>query len=708
MPNSCSPYRRDLLVLLPHLGPAIAGMEKAREFCAREVAPPVSRLALLLCKFLANLGVLRLVEAGSESPAAATAGTNQTSMNGLAAVIQLDGSPADPAAAGRMRSALVPFGPDGVDVFHAGPALMGFGKLATTVEQRDERQPWTSADRTLAVCFDGRIDNRAELLEWLRSRDPLPPTVPDSVLFAALFRLEGDACLPRLAGDYALACWDATRRRCFCARSPVGWRTLHWHQAHGRLSVATNPKILFAVSDLPRRINEGVVAEILAMRFVTTTETLWQGISVLPPGSALAADGGGVRTWQWLTGPFPSVDLPDDEAYGERFNALFDQSLRATLRSAGPVAAHLSGGLDSSSIVCRGIELHRQGRSAIAPEPISAVYPGEIQDESTWIEAVEQHTGQSTDRVRAAPYDWERAEQWTRDSLHLPLRPNVAGPIIATCERLHARGTRVLLTGEGGDEWFAGTFAYWPDWFARGRWLDLVRDVHHTFRGRSWFRSGLTALSNGAGPYLMPKRREDLLRPWLALTAPRPWVRPEWAARVGLRDRRPVEQPVPHLRGFAQTQRGLRLVFSRSYVSYDNVIAYAASRRIEMRHPFHDRRLTAFALGVPGDQLRRHGNRKHVLRQAMRGTLPEIVRDRRTKAAFVTPILDGIVERMRHRPLSSLLPVRNGWIDGKELDAIVREHVIWAQKPSGSALPQGHLGAVWMALSLDLWLRATA
>ncbi|MEY2879719.1 MAG: hypothetical protein RLZZ15_2099 [Verrucomicrobiota bacterium] len=626
-------------------------------------------------------------------------------MNALAAWIALDGAPADPATAERLAATLRGHGPDGTETWREGPAVMGFAKFTTTVEQRDEHQPLLDAAGAFVLCLDGRLDNRAELLAWLRPREQLPATATDSALLLALIRHEGEACVQRLVGDYAFACWDRRARRLFCARSPVGWRTLHWHQSGTTLAVATNAKILLALPGVPRRINEGAIGEMLAMRFTTPTETLWAGISILPAGSALVAERGTVRTWRWLAGPFPELDLPDDAAYAEQFNALFDQAIRATMRSAGPVAGHLSGGLDSSSVVCRGQELFRRGAVAAELQPISAVFPGERHDESLWIEAVEAHTGRATTRVTAVPYDWAAAAAWCRESLYLPLRPNTAGTIVATCANLQARGLRVLLTGEGGDDWFAGSVAYWPDWFERGRWRDLVRDVRRTMPGRAWWRAPVSALSHGLAPRLSRARRQSLMQPHLRVFAPTPWIRPAWAARLGLRQRVPAENPLAGLRAYAQCQRAVRFAFPRAYVNFEGVIAYAASRGVELRHPFHDRRLTAFAMALPGDQLLRHGGRKHVLREAMRGTLPELVRTRQSKAAFVTPIIVALAARAKTHPLAGLIAVREGWLDATVLDAIMREHEAWMARGATAPWPTSHLGVVWMAVAVDVWLR---
>ena len=362
----------------------------------------------------------------------------------------------------------------------------------------------------------------------------------------------------------------------------------------------------------------------------------------------------------------------------------------------------------NGSTVKRHVTAATLGAVAEQLQPVSAVYPGQPYDETPWINAVEAHTGVTTMRVTASPYDWEQAESWSRESLHLPLRPNTAGALMAVCANLKPRGIRVLLTGEGGDDWFAGSGAYRPDWFAQGRWLDLVRDMHRTTPGRPWWRSGLSALAQGLGPWIDARRKRDIFSPYVRLRAATPWIRADWARRTGLYDHMLVTAPLAHLRGFAQVRRSMRFQYAGSYVYYENVLAYAMAHCIEFRAPFHNRRLTAFAMALPGDQLLRHGVKKHILRVAMRDTLPELVRNRLSKAEFSAPIIAAIVQRAKTRPVAQLIGVREGWLDAPSLEKMLGEHGAWAARGGTGVRPASPFNAVWMAYATDLWLRSAA
>jgi len=267
-------------------------------------------------------------------------------MSGIGGFIMLDGSPARTEWIHAMAGSLVRFGQDGVNHWSSGPAALLHGKLATTPEELSEKQPLVDAAAQLVLSLDGRLDNRAELFSWLKAREPLSETASDAEVLLALFKIEGDECLQRLAGDFSFALWDSRKRRLFCARSVMGWRSFHWH-CDGRIfAFGTDAGVLLAIPTIQRRFNEPVIGEILAQRFTHPTETLWRDVFRLRAGWALAVQNGPPRVWRWQSGPFPEQEMKSDQDYAVRFRELFDQSLIACARSSTPVAAQVSGGLD--------------------------------------------------------------------------------------------------------------------------------------------------------------------------------------------------------------------------------------------------------------------------------------------------------------------------------------------------------------------------
>jgi asparagine synthase (glutamine-hydrolysing) len=614
----------------------------------------------------------------------------------------------DPAMLPKMIAAAPGFTGANGSAWNDGNAGFVRVALTTTPEAVGELQPWRDAASGTTLCLDGRIDNREEL-RALVGRDAPPAEAPDGMIVLAAWQRLGNRLLERLAGDYAIAIWQPEARLLTCARSPVGWRPLLWTATAGGIAFATEPAMLIRGLGLSPAIDEGAVGEHLSARFVTETDTLWKNIQRLPPGYLLEADAGGVRTRRWLEGPFEDFSRLSDRDHIARFTDLFDQALTATARSAGPVAAHLSGGLDSSSVVCRSHKLVQAGVIATMPRALSARFPGEECDEGQWIEAVEAQCGIRSQTVVGARYDWGAAAEWSARSLHLPLRPNTAGTIVASCDWLQANGISVLLTGEGGDDWLAGGFAYFPDLLKAGRLPTLLRDGLSAGFGITFAQRLRWTLSSAIGPIVSARRRARVLRPHLdfALTAP-DWISPDWARRIDLADRwRDAARP-PALSRMAHEQRYAVYSLARRHMNVDNVLSYVASRGVELRHPLHDFRLTRFLMGAAGGVLRRNGLRKHLLREAMHDTLPDLVRNRRDKANLSAPIYDAVTERLRERPIRDLICVREGWVDGATISQFESTHAAWRAGGSGGQPPLSPYSPVWNAVAIDLWLEHAA
>jgi asparagine synthase (glutamine-hydrolysing) len=624
-------------------------------------------------------------------------------MSAIAGAVHVDGRAMSDAVLADMIQASAQRGFDPVSRWRSDRAGLIRFAHATTPEATGETQPFIDGGSGAAMLFDGRIDNRAELIALL-DRDERLRRAPDGQIALALYGRYGDDFVERIVGDFAIALWQPRDRRLLLLRSAGGWRPLLWTFDHRTFAFATEPKALLVGLGLERRLNEGAIGEYLAARFTSRTETFWRGISQLPPGCALALDGDRVREWRWHGGPFEDLSGLSAEEHVERFLTVFDEALISVSRSQTPVTAQLSGGLDSSSVVCRMTELHRGGRIAEQVRAISARFPGQVQDETEWSSAVERHLGIPAEVVGERPFDIEQAARWCAESYQLPLRPNVLDTLANSCVRLRADGRRVLLTGEGGDDWLDGMREHWPDLLLRGRWGALLRDAR--VRPGSTHRAVLAAGYHSVMPILSHRHRMRLFHPeFSAARGGVPdWIRPDWAKRIGLIDRWHAPEMPDGLRGFAQKSRYGAFHPARRHVNMDAPIAYAESHGIEIRHPLHDQRLSRFAMGADGTVLRALGQKRYVLREAMRGTLPEVVRTRTTKASFVGHVVDAAEEYFRRRPPETMACVRLGWVDGKRLAELHEPYRQWRAAGSVAKAPYGHGNAVWFAVATDLWL----
>jgi asparagine synthase (glutamine-hydrolysing) len=628
-------------------------------------------------------------------------------LSGIAGAILVDRSDMSDAFLGRIADAATPRGFDGISRWRSGSAGLIRFHHATTPEAVGEVQPLAGPSGAV-IAFDGRLDNRADLLALLGARGAILAHAPDVAVALALFEARGERFLEDLVGDWALAIWRPDARRLFCARSPMGWRPFLWTFDGSVFAFATEPRALIVGLRLDRALNEGAIGEFLAARFVTESDTLWRHVSRLPQGEALVLEDGRVRRWHWHNGPFEDLSRLSDGEHVERFRELFDTALISAMRSSTPVMAHLSGGLDSSSVVCRATQLHRAGRIDRQVGAITARFPGHSYDESEWSGLVEAQLGITAEVTPSEPYDLDAAGKWCADTLQLPIRPNVYDTSTIAFRRLHAEGRRVLLTGEGGDEWMAGTFAHFPDLLRQLRIAALFHEAMTQFPEASIGERLRRMATFSIGPHVSRDYRARMIRSKMVFDLePPPWINAAWAKEIALRDRWNVPPNAVDLPTFAQQQRYAVFSLARRNITFESVQAYGEGLGVETRHPINDLRLTRFFMGAAGDMLRRRGEKKYLLREAMRGTLPEPIRTRQSKAQFVDNIVDTVLERFRRKPLDRMLAVQSGWLDADELVRRLTAVNAWSQhRPTDTAALSG-LGALWFAVSLDIWLENT-
>ena len=289
-------------------------------------------------------------------------------MSGIAVLYQWDGAPADRSTVERMISVIPYRAVDGSGVWSNGPIAIGHAQLATTPEAAAETSPLIDASSGLVLSMDGRVDNRDELIADLNSHGHQIRTGSDAEIVLRAWQRWGADAPARLIGDFAFALWDPSKRTLFCARDPLGVKGFYYFEGPGFFLCASELHQLFQDPRVPRRPNEAAIAYLLVRVPVDREETLFEGIRRLEPAHYLSVSARGVECHRYydLDAAREIVYSSADE-YSEHFLSLFKEALRGRLRSNKGVASDLSGGLDSSSIVCLAEHLRSNGE-VLLPE----------------------------------------------------------------------------------------------------------------------------------------------------------------------------------------------------------------------------------------------------------------------------------------------------------------------------------------------------
>ena len=620
-------------------------------------------------------------------------------MSGLAGVYCLDGRPADVGLLRRMIAAVAHRGPDGEGDWSDGPVALAQCAGHTTPESFGEKQPLVDETGVLCLALDGRVDNREALAEWLRSRGVVPRTPSDAELVLQAYALSGDECLARIVGDFALAIWDGRRRRLLCARDPLGIRPLYYRVAGGTFLWGSELRQL--VGTLPGRPepNEGVVGEYLSNRLVSVDETLYRGISRVPPGHALIVATDGIRARRyWDIDSRREIRYRDDDEYAEHFLELFRDAVHCRLRNAGPTAIFLSGGLDSSSIVGAAASLVREGRVPIdGVETYTLDFSHPDADERRWVDDVAGRWGihvhrLDADRVAIPPLADQVGE--LQDFPDVP----TAHPWGLLYDEARRRGSRTAIWGYGGDEWLTGTPAHSADLLRRLRLGALVRQLRddlRTCRGLGGPPVSVNDVLQWCVRPLVPDTAKRLVRRLYHRDVP-PWIAPGFARRVGLQERLAPPIVAPAFPTLAQHAIYGQLRSGWSVAEYEMVDRFESRRSMESRYPFNDRRVIEFALALPEDQRWRGTETKFILRRAARDLLPPSVARRPGKGDFTYLFAESIERVMRDGPRPRLRLTDAGLL---RPDAVPQ---IYRRVRAGESQ---WLGPLWMILATECWYR---
>ena len=621
-------------------------------------------------------------------------------MSAIAGLVYFDGRPAQPGALTAASARLHRRGPDAGGAWHSGPAALAQQVLFTTPESLGERGPLVSADGALVITADARLDNRADLCRALALRDD---GQPDAAIILAAYERWGAACAAQLLGDFAFAIWDARQRQVFAAHDSMGVRPFFYYHGGGLFAWASDVQALRLIPGVPSRLNEARLADYITGG-IDATQSFFAELLRLPPAHSLTAGAAGLKlTEYWDLQAARDTRLPNDDAYAAAFRDHLSEAVRARLRSAYPVGSMLSGGLDSTSVVClarpmlaeRGQRLHTY---SLLFDAAPASDEREYMAPAVEAGGLEHHTlvmDPATPLTELETLLDLSGEPFYHMALAIQARAN---------QEAQQHGVRVLLDGNYGDAVVSHGNARLAELLRTGHWRTAARE----FQGLAgnWRPSRTRAMLSmawmmGLKP-LMPEFTRQAVR---RMRHVRDRERPYWAVDTLINpafawrldgDAALHAQIDTRARRFRSTRAENRFSIARLPAMAELYNRIAVGPGLELRHPFLDRRLIEFCLGLPSEQRLRDGWNRLIQRNAMAGILPEAVRWRRSKSSPIYSISQALLTRDMPRLAEIMqgLPVTAPWID-----LPTAERGEYAQSAHWNAM--GRLARV---LALILWL----
>jgi asparagine synthase (glutamine-hydrolysing) len=612
-------------------------------------------------------------------------------MCGIAGIVSLGDRPVGVDEVRAMCGAIVHRGPDAGGFFFDSGVGLGMRRLSI-IDLATGDQPIRNEDGSVWVVFNGEIYNFGQLRGDLLRRGHRFYTTGDTETLVHLWEDLGPRCVERLRGMFAFALWDGRQRRLLLARDRLGIKPLYYAEVGGRLAFASELKALLQLPDIEGRLNWPAVSRLFTFRSTSSEESAVAGVRKLPPGHILLAEPGRpVRIERYWDVTFEPQHGRSEVWWTERLREVLDESVRLHLVSDVPVGAFLSGGIDSSSVV---MAMARAGAGPV--KTFSIGFPEARYSEVASAQLVARQAGTEHHELIVKP-DVVGVLEDIAAHLDEPFGDSSAIPTYMV-SALAARHVKVVLSGDGGDELFAGYDRYLVE--ARERRLPLPAPARRLLgamaqlmpdgmRGRNAARH--FALS-GPDRYLDAAtlfRRDDQRR----------LFQPEVLAQMDGYD------PWHEERRWLQRAGGdwltaLQYLDIKSYLPLDiltKVDRMSMAHSLETRVPLLDHEVVEFAATIPPELKLRNGTTKYIFKRALRGLLPDAILNR-PKHGFSVPVTEwfrGDLEGFVRDLLLSPAARRRDIFDAGYIERVLARH------RRGRDLS----GQLWTLVSFELWCR---
>ncbi len=523
-----------------------------------------------------------------------------------------------------MTRSIIHRGPDDDAGLQSANFSLGMRRLSI-IDLNDNIYPVKNEDGTIFCVFNGEIYNYLILKEELKARGHTFVTKSDSEVIVHAYEEWGPDFVKHLRGMFAIAIYDHRTEQMLLVRDRLGIKPLYYTEKDGRLIFASEIKALIAGWDVDRTPNDRVVYRFLLTRIHDDSkDTFFNGIKRLMPGHYMQVEKDGnyrIRKY-WepeVNTNFGPEKKKSDADYSQELHEKFVESMQLHLITDVPLGVGLSGGLDSSGVTTAAAALLQQGTNLHTNNQLltfSAIHPGETIDEAEYIDEVVAATGAKSIRVVPDVNEfWGEIKQW----MFYQEEPTISTAPYAyyTVMREAKKYVKVLLSGQGGDELFAGYIPYFMTYVQTASdanaYLAIMREF---FQGYDMYK-----------PFLLQKLKQrfqsgNMLSIGKMVTVQNEELRSE------------ATLTHTHSRNLNE-----RLLYDVTVGSVPNLLRYedknSMANSIESRVPFLDHEFVEYALSIPASQKIKNGWNRYVYRNAMAGLIPEKNRLRRNKIGFV-------------------------------------------------------------------------
>ena len=616
-------------------------------------------------------------------------------MSVQAGVWNFDGKPVDAKLLDGISDSVRHQGPDGEFRYTKKSLAMLYRPFHTTAESRREKQPYFSRRRFI-LTWDGRLDNREELIAELRHDLRSEPT--DVAIVAAAFDRWESHCFRHFFGDWAVSVWKPKEHELIFAIDYMAIRHIFYYLQRDKIWWSTDLAPLVLLSGDQFHVDERYVSGYFANE-PDAHLTPYAEIREVPAGQfVVIRKGSAVVERYWRFSPRSRIRYKTDGEYEEHFRHVFRQSVRRRLRSDSPILAELSGGLDSSSIVCMADDiLAKQGAQTTRLDTLSFYDKTEpLGDDWSYFPKIEEKRGRVGAHIdvgklgiAATPLEYT---QFNPLPGYLGYERNLE---IERAAIVRSGGYTRVLSGIGGDEFLGGV----PD--PTAHLADLIVQFKLVKLGQQLIAWSL--VKRRPWSHLLWQALTDLLPPslgqyFIQQARVEPWLNKNFAGRTQLAARAlDVDE---HFGMLLPTRRSLTagvLLMARKLAKWRPPLLALE----EICYPYLDQDLIEFVLSIPANQLLRPGERRSLMRRALFGIVPEKILSRRTKHLGARTPVVMLEKNMPELQAAFRLPISSnmGYINAYRFLEVV------GKARNGIPVP---IARLLRAVSLEFWLRDMA
>jgi asparagine synthase (glutamine-hydrolysing) len=630
-------------------------------------------------------------------------------MCGIAGIVNLNGTPHPKGLVERMANELRHRGPDGEGFYYGSQVVLGHRRLAIIDLTEQGKQPMGNEDGSVWMVFNGEIYNYKDLRDDLKSRGHRFKSNTDCEVVIHAYEEYGKHCVKEFNGMWAFAIWDTRSERLFASRDRLGVKPFYFCIDKERFVFASEIRAILVDASIPRIPNDSIIFDFLAFEnneYIDHVEdTFFAGIKKLMPAHNLIINKKGdmriERYWDLSKGNKIAM-ISDDEA-AAKFYDLFEDSVRLRLQSDVPVGTCLSGGLDSSSIVCVINKLIKERRADTAgigtrQKTFSACFNEKYCDESEYFLSVIEQTNVDAHKIYPENENlFNVVEKFVSDQGE-PVSSTSQWASWLVMKLASENGVKVVLNGQGADEILAGYSSYF---FANAKdiakSLNLVR-LYNEIRSisenhgypKKWIEKQIIGEYIPAHPLRWMRQmcgRDSSAFP--------KWLNEDFGTNYA-HEKRIERWSNSHLDN--SLYHYLTCERLPSLLRYEDRNSMAFS--VESRLPFMDYKLVEYCFALPANQKIRGGAGKIVLRNAMKNILPANVKSRIRKIGFLTPEREWLGKRYI-KEIREILHSDN--FMKRSYFSIKNIHDHYEAFVKG--LPV-NMRPIWKYVNLELWLRS--